>query len=87
MKQSSRMLDVERDLKLEAYENIKRLYSQLEQVEETNTGIDQSTRMSICSTSWNQRQRKLSQFSTVDHSAIRYYFTVNFWLSVKTFLF
>ena len=73
MKQSSRMLDVERDLKLEAYENVKRLYSQLEQLEEVNAGTDlrESTRMSICSTSWNQRQRKLSQFGTVDHSAIR----------------
>lgn len=76
MKQSSRMLDVERDLKLEAYENVKRLYSQLEQLEEVNTGNDQSTRMSICSTSWNQRQRKLSQFGTIDHSGIRLPFTV-----------
>lgn len=79
MKQTSRMLEVERDLKLEAYENVKRLYSQLEILEENTPSVnDNSHRQSRNSTAWNQRQRQPSQFATVDYSALRLNFCLDF---------
>ena len=67
------MLEVERELKLEAYENVKRLYSQVEQLEENAPSVNETSyRQNRNSTAWNQRQRKSSQFTTIDYSALRY---------------